>query len=303
MENNNVAENSGTQMVTPEPTYMLIAMDNAVVFPGHLTSLSVGKQSADALVNAAAVGGEVFFVYSPSVGDNGMPANIDEVELPLEMLHSMGMIPCGYHRYYYMHEEMLAQEIADFGKGECRAEVVKKTEDELFELYKDPNLDHKPEQLAKRGGAHYSDAACETIAAIYNDRHEHMVVSTQNNGAVPDLAPDSIVEVSALIGRQGAEPIAWGPMPSQERGWLQCMKAMEECVIEAALTGDYGKALEAFCLNPQVENGKKAQRVLDELLVAHEKYLPQFAEKIAELKAAGVTVTDPTAARLVAEGK
>ena len=75
MENNNVAENSGTQMVTPEPTYMLIAMDNAVAFPGHLTSLSVGKQSADALVNAAAVGGEVFFVYSPSVGDNGMPAN------------------------------------------------------------------------------------------------------------------------------------------------------------------------------------------------------------------------------------
>ena len=73
MENNNIAENSGTQMVTPEPTYMLIAMDNAVVFPGHLTSLSVGKQSADALVNAAAVGGEVFFVYSPSVGDSGMP--------------------------------------------------------------------------------------------------------------------------------------------------------------------------------------------------------------------------------------
>lgn len=75
MENNNVAENSGTQMVTPEPTYMLIAMDNAVVFPGHMTSLSVGKQSADALVNAAAVGGEVFFVYSPSIGDNGMPVN------------------------------------------------------------------------------------------------------------------------------------------------------------------------------------------------------------------------------------
>ncbi len=235
--------------------------------------------------------------------DNGMPANIDEVELPLEMLHSMGMIPCGYHRYYYMHEEMLAQEVRDFGKGECRAEVVKRTEDELFELYKDPELDHKPEQLAKRGGAHYSDAACETIASIYGDTNTHMVVSTQNNGAVPDLAPDSIVEVSALIGRHGAEPLAWGPMPSQERGWLQCMKAMEECVIEAAITGDYGKALEAFCLNPQVENGKKAQCVLNELLVAHEKYLPQFAEKIAELKAAGVTVTDETAARLVAEGK
>ena len=235
--------------------------------------------------------------------DNGMPANIQQTEMPLEMLHSMGMIPCGYHRYYYMHDEMMQQELEEFSKGECRAEVVKTTEDELFELYKDPALDHKPEQLAKRGGAHYSDAACETIAAIYNDSNEHMVVSTQNNGAIPDLDPTSIVEVSALIGRHGAEPIVWGPLPSQEKGWLQMMKAMEECVIEAALTGDYGKALEAFCLNPQVENGKKAQRVLDELLVAHEKYLPQFAEKIAELKAAGVTIKDETAAKLVAEGR
>lgn len=48
------------------------------------------------------------------------------------------------------------------------------------------------------------------------------------------------------------------------------MKAMEECTIQAALTGDYGMALEAFVLNPLVENNKDTQRVLDELLVAHE---------------------------------
>lgn len=235
--------------------------------------------------------------------DNGMPANIAEAEFPLDLLASMGMVPCGYHRYYYMHEQMLEHAIEDFAKGESRAEEVKRTEDELFELYKDPALDHKPEQLAKRGGAHYSDAACECISSIYNDKKQHMVVSCQNRGAVPDLAWDSIVEVSALIGANGAEPIAWGPMPSQEKGWLQMMKAMEECVIKAAITGDYGLALEAFYLNPMVENGRKTQRVLDELLVAHERYLPQFAEKIAELKAAGVTVGDATAAQLVAEGR
>lgn len=235
--------------------------------------------------------------------DNGMPANIDNVEFPLDLLHSMNLLPCGYHRYYYMHEQMLEHAIEDFGKGECRAEQVKRTEDELFELYKDPALDHKPEQLSKRGGAHYSDAACECISSIYNDKQQHMVVSCENRGAAPDLAPDSIVEVSALIGANGAEPIAWGKLPSQEKGWLQLMKAMEECVIQAAITGDYGMALEAFYLNPMVENGSKTQQVLNELLVAHEKYLPQFAEKIAELKAAGVTVEDATAAKLVAEGR
>ncbi len=235
--------------------------------------------------------------------ENGMPVNIASIDFPQNLFEAAGLMPCAYHRYYYMHEQMLNHLLEDFSRGECRAELVKKTEDELFALYRDPKLDHKPEQLAQRGGAHYSDAACECISAIVNDKREHMVVSCENRGAVPDLSPTSIVEVSAMIGAHGAEPVAWGPLGSAEKGWLQLMKAMEECVIEAAVTGDYGAALQAFYLNPQVENGAKTQRVLDELLVAHERYLPQFADTIARLKDEGVTVSDPTAARLVAEGR
>lgn len=235
--------------------------------------------------------------------DNGMPANIHDEPFSEELLSATGLLPCGYHRYYYMAHEMLDSLISDFEKNDSRAEHVKKVEDELFELYRDPNLDHKPEQLAERGGAHYSDAACETIAAIYNDRHEHMVVSTENKGAIPCLPPDSIVEVSALISAKGAEPVAWGQMNSFERGWLQLMKAMEECVLDAAISGDYGKALEAFCINPMVENGKEAVQVLNELLIAHEKYLPQFADAIARLKAEGVEIKDAKVRELIAEGK
>ena len=234
--------------------------------------------------------------------ENGLPANISGCDFPLDLLHSMGMIPCAYHQYYYMHGQMLRHALDDFEKHASRAEQVRKTEAELFELYSNPELDHKPEQLSKRGGAHYSDAACETISAIYNDVKQHMVVSCQNRGALPDLPSDSVVEVSALIGATGAEPIAWGPMPAQERGWLQMMKAMEECTIEAAISGDYGLALEAFFLNPMVENGEHTQRVLDELLVAHERYLPQFSRKIDELKKSGIAPSDSVVADLCARG-
>ena len=92
-------------------------------------------------------------------------------------------------------------------------------------------------------------------------------------------------------------------MNSFERGWLQLMKAMEECVLDAAISGDYGKALEAFCINPMVENGKEAVQVLNELLIAHEKYLPQFADAIARLKAEGVEIKDAKVRELIAEGK
>lgn len=230
--------------------------------------------------------------------DAGIPANIHAVPFLREQLDQMNLIPCGYHRYYYLQDEMLEHGLEEFNGVGTRGQQVKVTEAELFELYKDPNLNYKPEQLTKRGGTHYSDAACDTIASIYADKKQHIVVSTKNNGAVPDLPADCVVEVSSYISAKGALPIAFGPLAPAERGWLQVMKNMELCAVEAAVTGDYGLALQAFMLNPQVTGGKIAKTVLDELLVAHKKYLPQFATKIAELEAAGVTVKDEIAANL-----
>ncbi|MFP6334367.1 6-phospho-beta-glucosidase, partial [Bacillus subtilis] len=101
--------------------------------------------------------------------DSGIPANIHDIPFFKEQLKQMNMIPCGYHRYYYRTEEMLENMLEEYNDENVgtRAQQVKKSEKELFELYKDVNLDHKPEQLEQRGGAYYSEAACETIASIY----------------------------------------------------------------------------------------------------------------------------------------
>lgn len=234
--------------------------------------------------------------------NGGTPANIYQAEFPLELLHSMNLLPCGYHRYYYMKQAMLEHAIEEFNEGGTRAEQMKQTEKELFEIYKNAELNEKPEQLSKRGGAYYSDAACECISAIYGNKKIHMVVSTQNNGAISCLDDDSIVEVSCIISATGAQPMVWGEMPFAEKGWLQMMKAMEECTIQAALTGDYGLALEAFILNPLIENNESTKRLLDEMLVVHEKYLPQFKAKIDKLKSYGVYPNDPVVIDLMENG-
>ncbi|MBF4692161.1 6-phospho-beta-glucosidase [Fusibacter ferrireducens] len=235
--------------------------------------------------------------------NNGTPANIYSAKFSLEMLKSMNLIPCGYHRYYYNAKEMLKHALEEFAEGGTRAEQMFEVESTLFALYKNPDLCTKPDQLEKRGGAYYSNAACDCISAIYNDKKLHMVVSTQNKGAIPCLDPKSIVEVSSIISASGAEPIAWGEMRSAERGWLQLMKAMEECTIQSAITGDYGMALEAFALNPLIESGEEAKAVLDELLVAHEKYLPQFRDKIIELKRMGIASKDSVVMDLMTNGR
>lgn len=228
----------------------------------------------------------------------GLPQNIFDVKFFREQLNQMKMIPCGYHRYYYREQEMLDHSLAEFNGEGTRAQQVIQIEHELFTLYQDPDLDYKPKQLAERGGAHYSDAACEAIASIYADKKTHMVVSTLNRGSVPDLPSDHVVEVSAQIGAAGALPMAFGHFQPAERGWIQLMKNMELVIDEAAVTGDYGLALQAFIMNPMIKSGQKAKDMLDEMLVANEKYLPQFADKIKELKAAGVHVRDQVAANI-----
>lgn len=252
-------------------------------FHWHRVWDEAGKEITDELIDE---------VYKPeNKGKYKGMKNIRDLPLNYEQIKDLHLLPCSYHRYYYITKDMLEEELESFRTHTTRAETVKQTEKELFELYKDPQLDHKPEQLTKRGGTHYSDAACELICSIENDKRTTMVVSTANNGTINDLPYDSIVEVSSIITSHGPEPLNWGSFPPSVRGILQVQKAMEEVTIEAAITGDYGKALQAFTINPIITSGTIAKTLLDEMLVANKDYLPQFGEVIADLEANGVVYT------------
>lgn len=215
-------------------------------------------------------------MYGKDAAGKSIVANIKDNNLIFEQVENLHMVPCPYHMYYYMTDEMLKDELEDFKNNGTRAEKVKAIEKELFELYKDPELDHKPQQLAERGGARYSDAACNIINSIYNDKRLIMTVSTKNNGTVTDLPADSAVEVTCMITGNGPVPFQFGGFAPAERGLLQLMKAMEELTIEAAVTGDYGTLLQAFTTNPLITSGNEGKQVMDELLEAHKQYLPQF---------------------------
>lgn len=103
-----------------------------------------------------------------------------------------------------------------------------------------------------------------------------MTVSTRNNGTIKDLPDDCAVEVTCTLTGKGPVPYNFGSFKPQERGLLQLMKAMEELTIEAAVTGDRGTLLQAFMMNPLITSGDVAKQVMEELLEAHEKHLPNF---------------------------
>ncbi len=202
--------------------------------------------------------------------------NIVNIEWEADFLKSLNILPCPYHRYYYKTDQMLEEEKKAAAEKGTRAEVVQTLEEELFELYKDENLRQKPEQLEKRGGAYYSDAACNLINSIYNDTGDIQPVNTINQGAIASIPADSAVEVNCVITKKGPKPIAVGDLPVAVRGLVQQIKSFERVAAEAAITGDYGQALLAMTINPLVPSDKIAKEILDEMFEAHKEYLPQF---------------------------
>ncbi|MFP7295106.1 6-phospho-beta-glucosidase [Bacillus safensis] len=206
--------------------------------------------------------------------------NIQAIPWDADFLKGLGVIPCPYHRYYYKTSDMLAEEKKAAANEGTRAEVVRALENDLFDLYKDPDLDIKPPQLEKRGGAYYSDAACNLIASIYNDKHDIQPVNTINNGAISDIPNDSAVELNCVITKDGPKPIAVGEMPVAVKGLISQIKSFERVAAEAAVTGDYNTALVAMTINPLVPSDAIAKSILDEMLEAHKEYLPQFFNKV-----------------------
>lgn len=204
--------------------------------------------------------------------------NIPDLKWDGDFLHSLGMLPCPYHRYYYMTDSLVAEELAAAAPGGpgTRAEIVQGVEGRLFELYRNPALAQKPAELEKRGGAYYSEAAVSLISAIYNDKREIHTVNTVNQGVIGGLPADCVVEVNCVITKNGATPLAVGELPPEISGLIHHVKAYEVMAVEAGVRGDRSKALQALVNHPLVPSVKIAKQLLADLLSLNSDYLPQF---------------------------
>ncbi|TME34470.1 MAG: 6-phospho-beta-glucosidase [Chloroflexi bacterium] len=202
----------------------------------------------------------------------------DDLGLPLEQLQRSGVLPSYYLRYFDRFDEVLRHQQEG---GETRASEVMEIERQLLELYRDPKLDRKPALLDDRGGAYYSEAAAQLIASLHDGRGDVQVVDVRNEGAMPDLEAMDVVEVAARIDRDGAHPLPVAPLADDQRELVLQVKRYERLTIEAAMTGDRTVAREALEAHPLVDSRVDLDALLDALLDANRRHLPQFFPAVA----------------------
>jgi 6-phospho-beta-glucosidase len=208
----------------------------------------------------------------PELLDGDGPELAREMGIPLEVMRRQRAIPSYYLRYYYLFDEVLREQ----REGHTRAAEVMDIETRLLELYRDPTLTEKPALLADRGGAYYSEAAAQLMASLADGRGDVQVVDLRNDGAMPDLPDDAVVEIPARIDRDGAHPLPQQPMSDEVRELVLRVKAYERLVVEALRNHSRETALRALTANPLVGPYVETEPLLAALLEANRGFLPEF---------------------------
>ena len=186
----------------------------------------------------------------------------DELELPPALLDELGAVPSYYLRYFYAHDQVLAEQL----DGRPRAARVAEIEAELLELYHDPALTEKPALLEQRGGAFYSEAAVGLVSSLLNGDGAVHEVDVRNGGTLAGLADDDVVEVPARVGRDGIEPLEQAPLAPELLGLVQHVAAYERLTAQAAVTGDLELARKALLTHPLIGQYDVTNQLLERLL-------------------------------------
>lgn len=210
----------------------------------------------------------------PELLDRFAPELALESGVPAGLLHLLGALPSYYLHYYYCLDENLAEQAAPAWRP--RADVVAELEAELLAEYRRPDLDTKPEKLSYRGGAFYSEAAVRLVASLHAGTGDTQVVDVRNDGALPGLPADAVVEVPCTVDRQGAHPLPQRHLPPDMGGLVAHCKAYESLAVEAALSGSRATMIRALVANPLVGQYPRAEQLADTLLSANRRFLPRF---------------------------
>ncbi|MFB8207059.1 6-phospho-beta-glucosidase [Streptomyces sp. NPDC056010] len=194
----------------------------------------------------------------------------DDLHMPRAVVDRLGVVPSYYLRYFYAHDEV----VRELGTKPSRAAEVAAMEKELLAMYGDPALDEKPALLAKRGGAFYSEAAVDLAAALLGGGGSaHQVVNTYNNGTLPFLPDDAVIEVQAKVDGSGATPLAVPTLNPLYAGLIANVTAYEDLALQAALHGGRDRVFKALLAHPLIGQFEYAEALTDKLIAHNREHL------------------------------
>ncbi len=145
---------------------------------------------------------------------------------------------------------------------------------------KEKPMEYKQENRSEEHGS-YIIEGLET-GRVYRG-HFNVV----NNGLISNLPDDAIIEAPGYVDRNGINMPQVGDLPLGPAAVCNVSISVQRLAVEAAVTGDDFLLRQAMMMDPltgAVCNPKEIWQMTDELLVAQEKWLPQYTKAIEKAK-------------------
>jgi len=186
---------------------------------------------------------------------------LTKLEIDPQLIRAIGAIPSPYFRYYFHPDHMLAKTVG----RQTRAEELMAIQSIMEELYARPDAHERPDIYSRRGAYWYRAIVVPVLLSLVRDSRQVFIVNIDNNGTIPWLPTEGIIEVPCVVSASGAHPLTVGRVPLDVQAFLQRNCAYEMLAVQAIVERSYDQALRALLLNPLIRDVSQARAVLEKV--------------------------------------
>ncbi len=228
------------------------------------------------------------------LADDGFLTRIQEFSMfDPQLLRSIGFLPNEYLYYYYHREKALAN-ILKSG-GNTRGKTIEDVNRQMMEELKSMDIDADPEgalqiflyymqirensymsiesglekrPLLEKGslevpdGMGYAGVMLDCIEGMQSEQGRYLVLSVENQGSIPGLADEDVVETTCLVNQDGIRAVRVEEVPEHCYLLMRLIKMYEKKAVEAVKTGSRETAIHALMLHPLVNSYSLAKELV-----------------------------------------
>lgn len=122
----------------------------------------------------------------------------------------------------------------------------------------------------------YAGVALDFIEALNTGKPRRMYLSLPNNGAIPGLADDDVIESSCVVDGGGAAADRHPDIPAENMGLMLRVKAFERMAVEAIHERSLDKAARALMNHPLVNSYSLGKQLAGRYAQAHAAYVGEW---------------------------
>ena len=238
------------------------------------------------------------------IADDKFLSGIQELEIfDRDVIRKTGMLPNEYLYYYYHRERALA----NINKSEMtRGQTIEMVNIKMMEELKAMDIDADPEEalqiflyymqlrensymsiesgsanrpMLEKGslpvpeGMGYAGVMLDCIEGMQSEEGRTLVLSILNQGCIPFLTDEDVVEVTCNVSKNGIAPVKQTEIPAMCELYIRLIKNYERLTVEAVREGNEDKAVAALMTHPLINSYSLAKKLIED-------YNESYGEKI-----------------------